>query len=60
MKLIATWGIMVSSIERKTSDAEDAVLRMARVNSNVFLVRIASGRPAKQAKKRGARVRERW
>ena len=38
---------------------EDAVLRMARVNSNVFLVRIASGQPAKQAKKRGARVRER-
>ena len=36
------------------------VLRMARVNSNVFLVRIASGWPAKQAKKRGARVRERW
>ena len=46
--------------ERKTSDAEGAVLRMARVNSNVFLVRAASGQPAKQARERGAQVRERW
>ena len=30
---------------------------MARVNSNVFLVRIASGQ---QARERGVRVRERW
>ena len=45
---------------KAAESVEDAVLRMARVNSNVFLVRIASGRPAKQARKRGARVREHW
>ena len=50
LKLIATWGYNVSSTKEKQATPKAAF---------VFLVRIASGRPAKQAKKRGARVRER-